>query len=107
MKKRISIITDNSVLYSALNADTPNGVKIISKPPIEQRGDGLHYYQFVINIDIVVDVAKILPYVFAAWLIKRSKILEGKHNVNINNKQIPVDDPEAIELIAKEIEDKK
>ena len=104
MKKQISITTNNPVLHGFLNADTPIGVKIISEPPTERRGVD---FGVVINIDFVIDLARISEVLFIAWLNKRSERIRGKHTVNINNKQIPIDDPEVIELIAKEIEDKQ
>jgi hypothetical protein len=104
MKKQISITTNNPLLHGFLNADTPIGVKIISEPPTEGRGVD---FGVVINIDFVIDLARISEVLFFAWLIKRSERIRGKHTVNIHNKQIPIDDPEAIELIAKGNEDKK
>ncbi len=104
MRKQITITTNNPLLYGFLNADTPIGVKIISEPPTERRGVD---FGVVINIDFVIELARISEVLFIAWLIKRSERVRGKHTVNINNKQIPIDDPEAIELIAKEIEDKQ
>jgi hypothetical protein len=104
MRKQTTITTNNPLLHGFLNADTPIGVKIISEPPTERRGVD---FGVVINIDFVIELARISEVLFIAWLIKRSERIRGKHTVNINNKQIPIDDPEAIELIAKEIEDKK
>jgi hypothetical protein len=104
MRKQTTITTNNPLLHGFLNADTPIGVKIISEPPTERRGVD---FGVVINIDFVIELSRISEVLFIAWLIKRSERIRGKHTVNINNKQIPIDDPEAIELIAKEIEDKK
>jgi hypothetical protein len=104
MKKQISITTNNPVLHGFLNSDTPIGVKIISEPPVERRGFD---FGVVINIDFVIDLARISEILFFAWLIKRSERIRGKHIVNINNKQIPIDSPEAEEHIVKEIEDKQ
>jgi len=53
---------------------------------------------------LVVDLSKIAPYVFAAWLIKKCNKLPGNHHINVDRKQISVDDPKAIELIRKEID---
>ena len=104
MKKQISITTNNPVLHGFLNADTPIGVKIISESPTEGRGID---FGVVINIDFVIDLARISEVLFFAWLIKRSERIRGKHIVNINNKQIPINSPEAEEQILKEIKDKK
>ena len=104
MKKQISITTNNPVLHGFLNADTPIGVKIISESPTEGRGID---FGVVINIDFVIDLARISEVHFFAWLIKRSERIRGKHIVNINNKQIPIDSPEAEEQILKEIKDKQ
>ena len=104
MKKQISITTNNPVLHGFLNADTPIGVKIISESPTEGRRID---FGVVINIDFVIDLARISEVLFFAWLIKRSERIRGKHIVNINNKQIPIDSPEAEEQILKEIKDKQ
>ena len=104
MKKQISITTNNPVLHGFLNADTPIGVKIISESPTEGRGID---FGVVINIDFVIDLARISEVLFFAWLIKRSERIRGKHIVNINNKQIPIDSSEAEEQILKEIKDKQ
>jgi len=103
MNKQISITTDNPALHSLLSADLPDGVIIISGLP-EKRDSGV-----IVNIDInlVVDLTKIATYVFAAWLIKRARILRGNHKINIDSQQISVNDPKAIELVTKEIEGKK
>ena len=104
MEKQISITTDIPALRSFLNADLPGGVKIISGHPPERRD-----LSFIVNVEInlVVDLAKIAKYVFAAWLINRARLLKGNHKINIDSQQISVDDPEAIELVTKEIEGKK
>ena len=106
MNKEISITTNNPVLYGSLNINLLDGIKIISEPPIEKRGIG---FDISINFDIniIVDLGKISAYVFAGWLISRTKRLRGNHKININRQQIPVDHPKAIELVTKEIEHKE
>jgi hypothetical protein len=103
MVKKISLMTNIPALYGLLNADLPNGVAIISKRPIEKKDVS---FDVIIKITLTVDLTKILAIAFAAWLCKRSKRLKGKHKVDINGKQISIDQSDAIELIAKEIEDK-
>ena len=103
MKRQISITSNSPALHSYLNADLPNGVKIISEPPIERKGIGL---DIVINIDIIVDLTKITALACVVWLCNRSRGLKGEHKVNINDKQIPIDHPEAVELITKQVEHK-
>jgi len=44
---------------------------------------------------------------FVAWLINRTRVLKGKHKININRKQISVNDPEALKLISKKIENEE
>ena len=106
MNKTISITTDNSALIDFLKVSIPDGVQIISDRLTENRISGQIPLPFELNIDIqvIVDLATIDKYVLAAWLISRIRVLEGKHKININRQQIPVNDPEAVELITKEIE---
>jgi hypothetical protein len=103
MKKQISITTNLLPLYGLLNNELPEGVSIISTPPREGRGGPGWDVTVNIDIQLVIDLSKIAPYVFAGWLIKNSNKLPGKHHVNINRKQIAVDDPKAIEHVANEI----
>ena len=107
MKKQISITTNFSPLYGLLNNELPDGVSIISVPPIERRGGPGWDVAVNIDIQLVIDLSKIAPYVVAGWLIKKCNRLPGKHHININRKQITVDDPKAVESVAYEIDDKK
>ena len=102
MNKIISITTDNPALYGFLKSNLPDGVQIISDSPYEGRGIDI---VIATDIKIVIDLAVIAKYAFAVWLIKYARTLKGKHKININRQQIPVDDPEAVDLIAREIED--
>ena len=104
MNKQISITTDNPALQGFFSADLPDGVIIISGRPPERRD-----LDVIVNIEInlVIDLAKIAKVVFVAWLINRARLLKGNHKININSQQISVDDPEAIELVTKEIDSKK
>jgi len=106
MEKQISITTNLSPLYGLLNSELPEGVLIVSEPPIERRGGP--GWDIAINIDIqlVVDLSKIAPYILAVWLINRCRKLPGEHYININRKKIAVDDPKAIENVKTEIENK-
>lgn len=106
MKKQLSITTDFIHLHGLLNSEIPEGVSIVSAPPIETRGDPGFGVSVNIDIQIVIDLAKIAPWVVAGWLAKRCNKFPGKHIVNINRRQISVEDPTAIEHIAKEIEEK-
>ncbi len=103
----VSVSTNCPPLYGFLNSELPEGVKIISAPPLERRGAPGWNIDVSIDIQLVIDLAKITPYVFAVWLVNRAGRLKGKHKININGKQIPVDKPDAIELITKEIESEK
>ena len=104
MNKKISIKTDNPALYGLLNSDLPYGVQIISDSPYEGRGLELSR---TTNIQIVADFAAIEKDNFVAWLISRTRVFEGDHKIKINRQRIPVNNPEAVELITKEIEDEE
>ena len=90
MNNKVSIKTDNPALYGLLNSDLPYGVKIISESPY--KGGGFELSRTT-DIQIVADLASIEKDNFVAWLISRQRI--------------PVNDPEAVELLTKEIEDDK
>jgi hypothetical protein len=106
VNKKISVTTDNSALYDFLKFALPDGVQIIPDGLTENRISGQIPLPFELNINIrvIVDLATIDKYVLAAWLINRIKVLKGKHIININRQQIPVNDPEALELLIKEVE---
>ena len=99
MNRKISIETDNLALYGLLNSDLPDGVQIISDSPYIGRDFEL---SLTTDIQIAVDLEAITKNDFTAWLINRVRVLNGNHK--INRQQIPVDNPEAIELITREIE---
>ena len=101
MNKKISIKTDNPALYGLLNSDLPYGVQIISDSPYEGRGIEL---SLTTDIQIAVDLEAVTKNDFAAWLINRVRVLKGEHKIDINHQQIPVNNPEAIELITRAIE---
>lgn len=101
MAKIISIKTDNPALFGILNSDLPKGVKITSDSPYV--GPVLEV-TLATDIQIEVDLATIEKNDFIAWLINRVITLKGNHNININRQQISVDNPDAVELLTKEIE---
>ena len=102
MSKKISITTDNYALYGLLNSDLPYGVQIVSDSPY--KGGGFELSRTT-NIQIVADFAAIEKDNFVAWLISRTRLFEGDHKIKINRQRIPVNNPEAVELLIKEIED--
>ena len=104
MNKKISIKKDNPALYGLLNSDLPYGVQIISDSPYEGRGIKL---SLTTDIQIVADLAAIEKDNFVAWLISRTRLFEGDHKIKINRQQIPVNNPEAVKLLIKEIEDEE
>ncbi len=106
MNKEIIISTSQTFLYSFLNADLPEGVNIISEAPIERRGID---WNISVNFDIklTIDLTKITAFAFATWLFNRIRRPKKEIEININCKQIPIDQTEAIEFIKKEIENKQ
>ena len=100
--KKISIKTDNPGLYGLLNSDLPCGVQITSKSPY--KGSDFELSRTT-DIKIMVDFAKIEKDNFVAWLISRTRLFEGDHKIKIGRKRIPINDPEALEHLKKEIED--
>lgn len=55
----------------------------------------------------MVDLAAIEKDDLVAWLISRTRLFEGDHNIKINRQRIPVNNPEAVKFLTKEIEDEK
>lgn len=101
MNKKISIKTDNPALYGLLNSDLPYGVQIVSDSPYE---GGSFDPSRTTDIQFVVDLAAIEKDDLIAWLISRTRLFEGDHKIKINRKRIPVNNPEAVKLLRKEIE---
>jgi hypothetical protein len=103
MRRKVTITTDQSALYNLLKARLPRGVFISSQP------SGARDLDSAISIDInfVVDLAEIMPLAFSVYLINRTRRLKGNHTVKINDKEIPVDLPHAVELVTKEIEKRR
>ena len=104
MNKKISITTDNYALYGFLNSDLPYGVQIVSDSPYEGGGFDLSR---TTDIQIVVDFSAIEKDDLIAWLINRTRLFEGDHKIKINRQRIPVNNPEAVKLLTKEIEDEE
>ena len=104
MNKKISITTDNYALYGLLNSDLPYGVQIVSDSPY--KGGGFELSRTT-DIQIVADFAAIEKANFVAWLISRTRVFEGDHKIKINRQRIPVNNPEAVKLLAKEIGDEE
>jgi hypothetical protein len=104
MNKKISITTDNYALYGLLNSDLPYGVQIVSDSPY--KGGGFELSRTT-DIQIVADFAAIEKDNFVAWLISRTRVFEGDHKIKINRQRIPVNNPEAVKLLAKEIGDEE
>ena len=106
MAFKITVSSGNLRLYRILQSDLPEGVEIVSPPPKETRDWGTAY-SADINIEIVVDISVIAKVAFATWLIRAcTKRPRGNEKINVNGKQISVNDPRAIEFVTKEIEDK-
>lgn len=103
MDSLISITTQTPELYSFLKYDLPNGMAIVSSPPISKRGLDVN---ISFNIDIAINLKTIAGAVVAAWIVPKLRQFKCGHKTKVNGKQISVDNPNAEELIAKEIEQK-
>ncbi len=102
----ITITTNQPALCSFLKAGFPAGVEVRSTHLDERRGVDLNLSA---NIDfkLVIDLSEIIAYSFASWLVSKALVLKGSHCVKINGKNIAIDDSNAIDLIANEIDNKK
>jgi hypothetical protein len=103
MDKYITISTTHPALYGLLKSDLPEGVRIISEAPMERRSFD---WNITISFDIkfTIDLTYIAAVAFAIWLSKHIRRPKREIETKINGKQIPIDQSEAIEFIAKEIE---
>ena len=101
---KIEINTNAPRLYSFLTYETPNGVEIISTPPMEYKSVDL---DISVNIILNIDVFKISALATSAWLAKRLIDQRGNHKLNINGKQITIDQSKIEKELQKAIDDKK
>ena len=102
MKKSIALTTDFPVLGSFLSGTAPEGVRVEFTPPIERRALDIN---IAVNLDIqlVIDISKIAGIVFAAWLVQSIRGRKREIEVRVNGKQLPKNQAEAIEFVAREI----
>jgi hypothetical protein len=100
----LDVKTNFPLMSAYLNGDLPDGVRITSGPSYLTRSAPDFNVDINITVSLVVDLAKIAPFVFAAWLVKRTRSAKGNHQIHIKGKQIPVEQSDAIDLIAKEID---
>ncbi|MCP4608873.1 MAG: hypothetical protein GY845_09185 [Planctomycetes bacterium] len=100
----MQIQTDQAIMYSLLRSDLPDGIQIISPPPIEGRAVDWVVH---IDIDLSIDVLTVSIPVLLLWLRNSLGRLTGNHKVKVNGKQIPINDPKAEDLIANEVNKQK
>ena len=103
--KQIFIESNNHELYKYLESDLPTGVTLEPKLPIISQRDITipTTIEFIVNIN----VAEVIKNVGLLYLLSRIKRTRGKTNLTVNGKQIPIDKPNAIDLITKEINGEK
>ena len=100
----LRITTNCDVLPAALESDIPDGVRVISGPIMRQRGFDVH-----VNLDfsIVIDVAKVAPFVVAAWFLRHVKQFKRTPTVYLDGKELPQLEDEATKMIQDAVEQKK
>ena len=106
MDRHITISTTEPALHMFLMVDLPEGVKIISKPPTQRRSIDWNV-SFNVNITLAIDLTTITIPALAIWLFTHIRRQRREIEAKINGKQFPIDQSEAIEFIAKEIEHKQ
>ena len=57
-----------------------------------------------VNIDIAIYLTKVTGIFVGAWLYKTLKSIDGNPHVKINSKKIPINNPNAPNLICGEID---
>ena len=103
--KQIVIESDKPELYRYLKSGSPSGMTLEPKLPMRTQRDVTipTTIEFIVNIDI----AEIIRNAGLIYLLTKIKRTGGKTKLTVNGKQITVNDSNAIELIAKEIENEK
>ena len=101
---KIEINTNAPRLHSFLTWETPSGVKITSPPPMEYKSVDID-----VSVDIIlnIDVFKISALIVSTWLAKRLINQRGNHKLNINGKQIAINQPKIEKELQKAVDDKK
>ena len=100
----ITINTDAPKLHRFLTWEMPAGVKELSPPPREYKGIDV---DVSINIDLAIDLYKISKLVLSAWLFRTLTSQRGNHKININGKQITIDQAKIEEVLQKAIDQEK
>lgn len=102
----ITVKNNNPMFKQLLASELPTGVEIVHHPQIERRDINIAL-NFNFDITFNLNLAILSIPVFVDWLISKSRSVEGNRTIQIESKKISIDDPEAIELVTKEIENKK
>jgi hypothetical protein len=103
MIKALTISTKDPALYHFLKADLPNGVKIMSPPPIERRGFDLNV---AVNFDIkfTIDLGRITVDAFLIWFLYRVRTPNKKIQIALGSRELPNNETEAKELLIEKME---
>ncbi|SET40680.1 hypothetical protein SAMN05216326_12532 [Nitrosomonas marina] len=104
------IHTKETTFLSELLEDTPDGVTIIDGGKNEVCFDDVNASIDVsININVTIDVTKITLILVIAWLVEKahSRHRTSYINIKVNNKEFPINNPDTVKLIDKEINDKQ
>ncbi len=102
--------TKEQTFLTELTEDTPEGVTIISGGERNLYLDDINAtINTSFNIEVIIDVAKIAPYLVIAWAAKKasSRLRNSYINIEIDGKEIPIDNPETIELVKSKIYNKQ
>lgn len=76
-----------SIAGDMLQQLAPDGVTVKYQPQIERRGLDMNVD---IDVQLVVDVAKVSSHVLAAWLVQKVGRFAGA-KLNVNGKQVVID----------------
>ena len=103
MNTSIARSTNFTPLGALMNGDAPEGVIVVFTPPIERRDLSVSV-NVDLDIKLIIDISKIASLVFAAWLVRHVRGRGREIEVRINGNQIPKNETEAIEFVAREVE---
>jgi hypothetical protein len=90
----MQIEADIATTYSLLNDERPDGIRV------EKQGGA--FKAFNVNLNIIVDIAKIGEIVAVSWILARITP-QVRSKVKINKKLLPADDAGARKLIVDAI----
>ncbi|WMJ09672.1 hypothetical protein [Nitrosomonas sp. sh817] len=102
--------TKEQTFLTELTEDSPEGVTIIDGGERRLYLDDINAtVDISFSIEVIIDVAKIAPYIVIAWVAKKasSRIRNSYINIKIDGKEFSINNPKTIELVKEKINNKQ